>query len=57
MKWLRKMIAFLFQTFVTDCPKCHSFFFGFQNYGKQVKMNEVTYRILCHRCFKQLGSL
>lgn len=48
-----KFIAFLFGTFVTTCPKCYGYFFGFQKYGTQIKIDHVIYRIICPECMKQ----
>lgn len=46
---LRKAIAFLLRTFLTDCPRCHQYFYGFHPYITQVKF-EIHYRVVCHRC-------
>lgn len=54
---MRKIIAFLFRTFVTQCPYCFKSFFGFQSYAEQVKINGIVYRLVCHRCAKKyLGA-
>lgn len=47
---MRKLIAFIRRTFVTDCPVCHLHFFGFHNYAENVKIDGKMYRIVCHRC-------
>lgn len=57
MRWVQYLIAFLFRTFVTDCPHCHQFFFGFQPYKEQVKIGSVNYRIVCHRCVEQTDQV
>ncbi len=54
LKLLRKIIAFFRRTFVTDCPRCHLHFFGYHEYGEQIKIGKTHYRILCHRCVKEL---
>lgn len=52
---LRKLLAFILMTFVEDCPKCHKHFYGFNKHLTQVKLDR-HYRIVCHRCAKQLGK-
>lgn len=49
MKYIRKVLAKIRGTFVTDCPRCHNFFYGFQQYGVQLKF-ERQYRVVCHKC-------
>ena len=52
-KTLRKIIAKLRGTFVSDCPLCHMHFCGYHNYAEQVNVNGKHYRIICHRCFEK----
>lgn len=50
IKTLRLIRAFLNRTFVTDCPLCHKHFYGFHDYQINKKIDNKTYRIICHRC-------
>lgn len=55
MKLLRIIKARLFNTFVTDCPKCHKHFYGFHDYAKSIKIDHIQYRIVCHECKVKYG--
>jgi len=47
---IRKLRARLARTWVTDCPVCFQYFYGFHNYSHQVVVGTQNYRIICHRC-------
>lgn len=54
-KYIRRIIAFLRQTFVTDCPRCYNYFYGFNEYKFHLKFEDGKgkkqhYRVVCHRC-------
>lgn len=49
-----KFIAFMLGTFVTACPRCYRYFFGFQCYHEQFKVDDINYRIICNRCVKKI---
>jgi hypothetical protein len=53
---MRKIIALIFRTFVTECPHCRKHFYGFHKYAEQVKIGHIHYRIVCHRCAKLGGK-
>ena len=52
--WFRRLIAYIRNTFVTDCPRCHRYFFGFHPYKEQIKIGEIHYRYVCHRCVPKI---
>lgn len=56
-KLLRRSVAFLRGTFVTDCPKCHQHFYGFHEWEQQVLIDRKNYRFVCHRCAKDQKNL
>lgn len=57
MQFIRKIVAFVRQTFHTDCPACHKYFFGFHSYEVQIKINNTHYRLVCHRCAAECKKL
>jgi hypothetical protein len=54
IRLFRRIVAFFSFTFVADCPICHKHFYGFHKHGVQVKIRDVHYRIVCHRCVKDV---
>lgn len=50
MKHIRTFIAYIRRTFVTDCPRCHQYFYGFHPYGLQLNLDGRHFRIVCHNC-------
>jgi len=53
-KWVRKIVAKVMLTFISDCPHCHKHFLGRHHYREQVRIGNTHYRIICHRCAHQL---
>lgn len=54
--WMR-FIALVRRTFVTDCPRCFKYFYGFNKYALQVIFGEQAYRIVCHKCAEEHSKL
>lgn len=53
-----KLFAKFKNTFFTDCPRCHNYFFGNVSYGKNVIFKtedggKQNFRIVCNNCFEQ----
>ena len=55
-KMMRKAIAKIRGTFVADCARCHSHYYGFHDHATQVKFDNKHYRIVCHRCALEFKS-
>ena len=52
-KVIRNVRAKLSRTFVTDCPKCYKHFYGFNQWEQHIRLDNISYRYVCHRCAEE----